>query len=81
MKWNLRRSKGRRKRENIAAETFRSNVVHSVVWVSKREGSKRDANFTSSKDVAWVRKRGNNRETFKVSVSSVFPKAWSPYKS
>ena len=34
----------------------------------------RDANSVSSRYVAWVRKRGNIRETFKVSVSSVFPK-------
>ena len=34
----------------------------------------RDANSASSRYVAWVRKRGNIRETFKVSVSSVFPK-------
>ena len=32
--------KGRRKRENIAAETFCVNVAHSVAWVSQREGSK-----------------------------------------
>ena len=34
----------------------------------------RDANSASSRYVAWVCKRGNIRETYKVSVSSVFPK-------
>ena len=34
----------------------------------------RDANSASSRYVSWVRKRRNIRETFKVSVSSVFPK-------
>ena len=36
----------------------------------------RYATSTSSKYVAWVRKRGNNRETFKASVSSVFSKCF-----
>ena len=34
----------------------------------------RDANSASSRYVALVRKRGNIRETFKVNISSVFPK-------
>ena len=38
----------------------------------------RDANSTSSKDVAWVHKRVNNRETFKVSVSQILSR-WRPH--
>ena len=36
----------------------------------------KDANFSSSKYVASGRKRGNNRETFKVCFTSVFPKCF-----
>ena len=34
------KTKGWRKRENIAAETLCVNVAHNVVWMSKRERSK-----------------------------------------
>ena len=67
-------------RKNVAAETFRVNVDYNVAWVSKREGSKifcfREANSTSSNMLLWQTDRGNNRETFKVSTSSVFPKCF-----
>ena len=46
-------------------------------WANGKEAKHfcfRDTNSASSRYVAWVRKRGNIRETFKVSVSSVFPK-------
>ena len=64
--------KGRRKRGNIATETFRVNVDYNVALVSRQEGSKHfcfpDANSTSSEYVALACKRGNNRETLKVST-------------
>ena len=53
-----------------AVEKFWVDFAHSVGWVSKLEGSKL---FFTCKYVAWVCKRTNNRETFKASVSSVFP--------
>ena len=57
------------------------NVAHNVAWASKQKGRKtfccfRDDNSTNSNHVAWVCKRGNIGETFKVSVSSVFPKCF-----
>ena len=42
-------------------------------WRKQKMFCFRDVNSTSSKYVALGRKRGNNRKTFKVSVSLVFP--------
>ena len=62
---------------NIAAEPFCVNVAHNVAWVSKQEGSKRrGTNYASPTYVAWVPRRRNNRKSFKVNVSSVFPKCF-----
>ena len=71
-------SSGRRKRGNIAAETFRVNVAHNVAWVSKRERSKTfmlpRPKFCLFKICCLGIQTRNIWETFGVSVSSVFPK-------
>ena len=64
----------------LLQKQFLVNAAHDAAWVSKREleGTKikGNANSTSLKYVAWVRKGGNDRERFKVNISLVFPKCF-----
>ena len=56
----------------VAVETFCIDVPHNVAWVSKRKGRKTVGRFQHK--LHRAAEKGNSQETFKVSVSSVFPK-------
>ena len=61
--------------ETLLQKDFESMLLTMLYEKANgKETKQRDANSASAKYVAWVGKRGNIRETFKVSVSSVFPK-------